>query len=62
MKNVKEFNDLVAIPHDKRTVEQRVRICELSIGQICSHLTKIDKASARNEPAIRAAMMHVKLD
>lgn len=62
MKHAKEFNTLVKIPHAKRTLEQRIRVCELSISQICSHLTKIDNRNARNEPAIRAAMMHVPLD
>lgn len=62
MTKTNEFKALVAIPHSKRTLEQRVRICELAIGKVCTHLTKIDRQNDRNKPALRAAMMRVRLD
>jgi hypothetical protein len=60
--HTQELAELVKIPHIQRGLEQRVRICELSIGKICDHLNKLDQQADRNEPALRAAQMHVKLD
>lgn len=55
----KELAALVEIPHEKRSNEQRIRICELSIAKICDHLQEIDDLNERRAPAIMAAQMHV---
>ena len=57
--HIKEFTALVAIPHEKRTNKQRIRICELSIAKICDHLNKIDATLEHNAPAMSAAWMSV---
>lgn len=46
-----EIKNLLNKPHVERTLEERVRVCEYAIKELCDY-------NARNGPAIDAAWMH----
>jgi hypothetical protein len=55
----KELDELLKIPHEQRSIEQRVRVCELGIAKICDRLDDFETWQRRNGPAINAAWMNV---
>lgn len=48
-------DEVLSKPHEERTLEERVRCCEIAIGRLCEY-------NQENYPAIQAAWRHVPLD